>query len=78
MPYGGPRQDQFNAGLPSVDGNELNTGLVSNTAPSGDGGSNASAQAPRPFLLRLAWFIAIWAASVAALSLVAALIRLAL
>ncbi len=32
----------------------------------------------RPFLQRLAWFVAIWAASVAFLSLIAALIRLAL
>ena len=32
----------------------------------------------RPFLHRLAWFIAIWATSVAFLGLVAALIRLAL
>ncbi len=32
----------------------------------------------RPFLHRLAWFIVIWAASVAFLALVAALIRLAL
>ena len=78
MPYGGPRQDQLNAGLPSVDGNELNTCQGTNTTPSRDGGSNAGDYAPRRFLHRIAWFIAIWAASVAALSLVAALIRLAL
>lgn len=30
------------------------------------------------FLIRLAWFVAIWAASVAALAVIAILIRLAL
>ena len=55
--------------------------------------TNPAADAPRPshavngtdhagnqqsFLQRIAWFVAIWAASVAFLSLIAALIRLAL
>ncbi|MEA1015463.1 DUF2474 domain-containing protein [Sphingomonas sp. LY54] len=35
-----------------------------------------SAEAPRPIWRRLAWFVAIWAASVAALGIVAWFLRL--
>ena len=53
-------------------------------APAGDTGAENANEAAgdghktRPFFHRLAWFIGLWAASVAFLGLVAALIRLAL
>jgi uncharacterized protein DUF2474 len=51
---------------------------VRETGASSAGETAGGGHKTRPFLHRLAWFIAIWAASVAFLTLVAALIRLAL
>jgi hypothetical protein len=54
------------------------TSRLPGTGASSAGEPTVGEHKTRPFLHRLAWFIAIWAASVAFLGLVAALIRLAL
>ncbi|MBU1211719.1 MAG: DUF2474 domain-containing protein [Alphaproteobacteria bacterium] len=48
------------------------------TAPAGNRRQANAGNTPRPVLRRLAWFVAIWAASVSALAVVAFLIKLAL
>ncbi len=54
------------------------TSHLRGTGASSAGETTDGEQKTRPFLHRFTWFIAIWAASVAFLGLVAALIRLAL
>jgi len=54
------------------------TSHLRGTGASSAGEPTGGEHKTRPFLHRLAWFIAIWAASVAFLGLVAALIRIAL